>query len=113
MATRASGPVADASSTRRSAEATAAPRPVTGHVDGVDSVVAEPPHEPGAFVEAVDGEDLGIAPAGERLAGELGPAEHADRRLGGQGVDELVDRRVVLELVGAAPSLLVGIADAS
>ncbi len=74
-------------------------------VDRVDLGPLQPPHEAAALTERVDHEDVEVAAARQRVADLLGPSEDADRRLVGDGVRQLVGRRVVGDLVRGAPRL--------
>ena len=83
--------------------------PGEGHVDGVDVGLHEPLHQARALVVHVDHQHLDVAPAGQGLGGELGPAEHEHGGVVGQGVGELAVGAVALELVeGARGSRLEG-----
>ena len=100
------GPIAEASSRTRSADATRRRQTGDGDVDRLDVEPLEHAHEAGPVAVDIDHPDLEVAPPGQRTAEALGPPDHRDAGVVGEGVGELVDGGVGGDLVVAAPHLV-------
>ena len=96
--TTSSGPAASASTSTRSAATAAAAAPEGGTISASMSARCKPADERRPFVVGVDREHPNVTAAHDRVADEVGPTHHAHRGVVGQCIEQVVGRRVVLDL---------------